>query len=303
MRSLGTAVKHIRRTPYQAIAISIVLTMIFFIAGIFAMVALGSHLILTHFETKPQVIAYLVDTADPAAVAPLKSQLESTGKVESAQFVSKEEALAIYKESVGNDPLLLGTVTELGVVTADVLPSSLEISVKNPDYFPEIVDILKASDLVATNANNQKDIDFPQDAVAELTAWTRALRTSGIGLILVQAFSSILVMVIAIGMKVSSRRSEIATMKLLGAKGGFIAWPYIFESILYSLWGALLGWLFAYTALLYATPFLAPRTAGIITLPLPLPAMLAFLGTQLAAAVILGFISGWLAVGRFTRRG
>lgn len=302
MRSLSSALRHIRRTPYQAFSAIAVLTVTFFISTIFALVAIGSQVILKHFETRPQVIAYLRDEVSADDTQTLQNQIKATNKVESVRFVSKEEALTIYRESVGDDPLLLGTVTDLSTVTADILPASLEVSVTNPDYFPEIVNILKGSDLVDTNTKGDKDIDFPQDIVSELTAWTRGLRLGGVGLILALALSSILTIMIIISMKIGHRRMEISTMKLLGASNSYIATPYLLESVIYSLVGAFFGWLFAYIALLYATPFLATRLSSILILP-PSPLfMIEVLAGALATALLLGLFSGSLAVGRFLSR-
>ena len=61
MKNLKTTLKHIRRSPYQALAAIAVMTATFFVANIFTLVALGSQAVLQHFETKPQVIAYLKD--------------------------------------------------------------------------------------------------------------------------------------------------------------------------------------------------------------------------------------------------
>ncbi len=302
MKPLPATIKHIRRTPYQAISAIVVLTVTFFVSIIFALVAIGSQITLKHFETRPQAIAYLKNEVTQEQINPLKNKLESTGKTESVRYVSKTEALAIYRENVGDDPLLLGTVTDLSAVTADILPASIEIAVTDPDYFPEIVKILQESDLVDANAKGEKDIDFPQDIVSELTAWTKGIRLGGLTLIFALAFSSILTIMIIISMKIGHRRLEISTMKLLGANNSYIATPYIIESVIYSVIGSLFGWLGAYIAFLYATPFLAPRLTGIIFLP-PSPLfMFEVLAGALLTALLLGLFSGSLAVGRFLAR-
>lgn len=302
MRSIKEALKNIRRTPYLSISVVLVLIVNFFIAGIFVLLALLAQSTLIHFESKPQIIAYLDDSATPEKVQPLINQLRQTGKVDQVKLVSKEDALNIYKQSVGNDPLLLGTITELGLVTADILPASLEISAKNPSQFTDLVNLLKASPLVAMGPNNQKDIDFPESAVSELTAWTKALRSAGIAIIIVLGVTSTLVMLVVTGMKVSHKRGEIVTMKLLGAGGGFISWPYILESIILALISSLFAWGLTYSVMLYSSPFLAPRLSGIYALPLPFVDMLLILAAQEAAAFVLGFVSGWLAIFRFARR-
>ena len=56
---MKTALKNIRRTPYQALAAVLVLSFNLFIVAVFLLVTLASQVILTHFETRPQEIPYL----------------------------------------------------------------------------------------------------------------------------------------------------------------------------------------------------------------------------------------------------
>jgi len=299
---INTALKNIRRSPYQALAAVSMTGLTVFVVSLFALVSLASQLILTSFETKPQVIAYLADEHKPEEVNQLIGDLTTTGLVKQATYVSKDEALKIYKESVGNDPLLLGTVTDLGIITADVLPASVEITAKSPDNFPTLVSILERSKIVSSTPNGQKEIDFPQDVISELTAWTRAIRTAGLILASILSFNSVITIMIIISMKIASRRYEIGTMKLLGAKGAFIIKPYLIESILYGAVGGVIGWLASYIALLYSTPFLAARLVGIIPLPVDPLVMLALLAVLVVSFSSLGLFSGLLAAVRFLKR-
>jgi len=299
---INTALKNIRRSPYQALAAVSMTGLTVFVVSLFALVSLASQLILTSFETKPQVIAYLADEHKPEEVNQLIGDLTTTGLVKQATYVSKDEALKIYKESVGNDPLLLGTVTDLGIITADVLPASVEITAKSPDNFPTLVSILERSKIVSSTPNGQKEIDFPQDVISELTAWTRAIRTAGLILASILSFNSVITIMIIISMKIANRRYEIGTMKLLGAKGAFIIKPYLIESILYGAVGGVIGWLASYIALLYSTPFLATRLVGIIPLPVDPLIMLALLAVLVVSFSSLGLFSGLLAAVRFLKR-
>ena len=299
---INTALKNIRRSPYQALAAVSMTGLTVFVVSLFALVSLASQLILTSFETKPQVIAYLADEHKPEEVNQLIGDLTTTGLVKQATYVSKDEALKIYKESVGNDPLLLGTVTDLGIITADVLPASVEITAKSPDNFPTLVSILERSKIVSSTPNGQKEIDFPQDVISELTAWTRAIRTAGLILASILSFNSVITIMIIISMKIASRRYEIGTMKLLGAKGAFIIKPYLIESILYGAVGGVIGWLASYIALLYSTPFLVARLVGIIPLPVSPVIMLALLAVLVVSFSLLGLFSGLLAAVRFLKR-
>lgn len=299
---INTAFKNIRRSPYQALAAVLMTGLTVFVVSLFALVLLGSHLILKNFEAKPQVIAYLKDDHTSDQVSGLIKEITDTGLTKQVVYVNKQEALEIYKKSVGNDPLLLGTVTDLGVITADVLPASVEITANSPEDFPTVVSILERSAVVSSTPGGKKEIDFPQDVIAELTAWTRAIRVAGLMLIGLLCFNSIITIMIIISMKISSRRYEIGTMKLIGAKGGFIIKPYLTESVMYGAVGGILGWLGSYIVVLYSTPFLAPRLTGIISLPVSFGSMLALLAVLVISFSILGFVSGILAAVRFIRR-
>ena len=108
-------------------------------------------------------------------------------------------------------------------------------------------------------------------------------------------------MVTIIGIKISQRREDIEIMRLIGAGGWYIRWPFIFEGIFYGVVGALLGWAIASGVLVWATPFLESFLKGIPILPVPIVFYLALLGIELLLAVLLGAFSSFLAVLRYLK--
>ena len=114
--------RHIRRSPYQALAAVMVITLTLFVTSLFLFVVLGSQRVLNFFETKPQITVFFKDEATAKQVEEMKEKLNATGKVASLKYISKEEAYDIYREQFKDDPLLLD------LVTANILPASLEVS-------------------------------------------------------------------------------------------------------------------------------------------------------------------------------
>lgn len=299
---MQTAFKNIRRSPYQAFAAIFIVSLTMFIVAIFTLVSVGSHEILLNFETKPQIIAYIKDGHTQEQIVALLSKLTTTKGVKKAVYVSKDDALVLYKKSVGNDPVLLGTVTDWGIVTADILPASVEITAENPEAFNTIASVLEGSDIVSTTPQGKKEIDYPKDVIVELTKWTSAIRTGGLVLVGALSLVSIVTIVMIISMKIASRRLEIKTLKLMGAKNYFIIKPYLQESIIYGLIGSAFGWLLCFISVLYSTPFLAPRLSGIITFPISFMYMLILLGAMLVFGWLLALVSGFFAAARFVKR-
>lgn len=288
MAHLSTTWKHVRRSPYQTFGAILIMMVTFFTISIFTFLIFGSSKIIQFFESKPQVTAFFTDSAKQEDIDNLEKQLRASGKVASMQFVSKQEALQIYKEQNKNDPLLLD------LVTADILPSSLEISTIKLSDLSDVSSFLKSSPLV-------QEVVFQKDVVATLTIWTNALRKIGVVLIVGLAAISIFIMTTIIGIKISQKREEIEIMRLIGATKWYISFPFVLEGIFYGLVGAILGWALAAGGLWYATPFLSSFLRGISIFPVPWSSLLELLGAECLLAIFLGIFASRLAVVRYLK--
>jgi len=122
---LKTALDYIKRSPFQALAATFVLSLTFFVATLVSILVYSSSQLLSYFETRPQVIAFLKDNATESQIAELSGRLSSDTRIKEVKYVSKEEALAIYKKATSDNPLL----GEL--VSPTIFPASLEFSVND----------------------------------------------------------------------------------------------------------------------------------------------------------------------------
>ena len=283
-----TTWKNIRRSPYQALAAILIMTLTFLVISFFTFLLVGSSKVITYFESKPQVTAFFKNEAKQVDINSLENQLRSTGKVASIKFVSKDEALKIYREQNKNDPLLLD------LVTADVLPSSFEISTVKIEDMGTISNTLNKSALVS-------DVIYQKDVVSTLSTWTSAIRKLGVGLIILLSLVSIFIMATIIGIKISQKKEDIEIMKLIGATNWYIRWPFLTEGVVYGIIGAIVGWAFATAGLLYASPFLESFLKGIPVLPASYLGLLALLGVEVVFAAFLGVVSSFLAVLRYSK--
>jgi len=283
-----TAWTHIRRSPYQALAAIAIMTLTFFVISLAVLGAAGFQSVLRWFETRPQATAFFKDEVTMEEVDILKAKLNETGKVKEIKYVSKEEALAIYREQNKDDPLLLE------MVTAKILPASLEIAPTDISYLSEIVQILKQHPGV-------EEVIFQEDVVKTLEVWIDTLRMIGIALICFLVGVSFLIILVIIGMKVAIRKDEIEILRLLGASTWYVRAPFVLEGIFYGLIGALFAWTIAYLVLLYSTPFLVEFLAEINILPVPILFMLTLLGAEVISGILIGILSSFLAVKRYLK--
>lgn len=287
-RAIQFAKRNIRRTPFQALAASMVMLLTFLALQTFVILAAGSQETLRYFESKPQVIAFFKEGATSQDVSLIENALSQDTKVIKTKFISKEEALQIYRERNKNDPALLE------LVTANILPASLEISTQTPQDLQPIAEILKKEPVVS-------EVIVPEDVVATLTSVTRIIRIVGgatVGFLMVFAT---LVIIMIIGFKIRLKRTEIEIMRLLGASPSFIRNPFILEGMFYGMTGAFFGWIFSYTLLWYFTPFLEGYLAEVKLLPVNPIFMLTLLGASLAVACFVGGIGSFIAVRRYLK--
>lgn len=288
MSRLNLVGKHIRRSPYQSLSAIVLTSITFFIVSIFALTVLGAHALLTYFESRPQVTAFFEDEANSGQVEELRQQIESSVTIDSITFISKNEALEIYREQNADNPLLLE------MVTANILPASLEVSTKTVTELDTVANLMQQADFV-------EEVVFQKDVIDTLASWVRGVRWGGLALSGLLLLASLTTIVIILGLKFTARKTEINTLSLLGATSWYIRSPFIVEGIIYAVSGAFLGWGISYLLLLYLTPNLIEFLQGIALLPIPYWVMLALLGGELVIGLVLGSLASLIATRRYGR--
>lgn len=280
--------RNISRTPFQALAAIMVMFLTFFVLLAFLLLAFGSQTLLRHFETKPQVIAFFKEGTTEQDVLVIENALDQESKVEKTKYVSKEEALQIYRQRNKNDPALLE------LVTANILPASLEISTKNPEDLSPVAELLKREPVVS-------EVIVPEDVVQTLTSITRIIRMVGGTLTIFLMIFATLVILMIIGFKIRLRRGEIETMRLLGASHSFIRNPFILEGIFYGVGGAISAWTMVYVLLWYFTPFLQGYLGEVKILPVNPILMLTLLLLTVTLACLVGALGSVGATRRYLK--
>lgn len=281
--------RNIRRTPYQALAACMVMFLTFLVLTIFSLLAIGSQQILKYYESKPQAIAFFKDNTSTQDISAIQAALNQTGKVSNIKFISKDEALQIYRERNKNNPQLLE------LVTANILPPSLEVSTTGPEDLAPIVEILKKEPVI-------EEVVYPEDVVKTIAQATTLIRYVGIGVVSFLLVFSILAILMIIGFKIRVQRHEIETMKLLGASDWFIRSPYILEGAFYGLFGAFFAWSTSYLLLWYLTPFLQSSLGlELKLLPVSVILMLEILAVTSIVSILVGTIGSYGALRRYLK--
>jgi len=116
------------------------------------------------------------------------------------------------------------------------------------------------------------------------------VRVGGVVFVGLLVGTSLLVLLVIIGMRITSRKGEIEILGLIGATQKFIRSPIILEALSYSLIGVILGWVFALILVLYATPSIVSYFGEIPVLPRNTLQLFILMGTILAAEILVGVV-------------
>lgn len=297
-----TVWRHIRRVPYQALAAITIMVITFFVATFLAILGYASSRTISYFETRPQIIAFLKDEAAPEDISALQRKLEGDTRAKGIRYVSKEQALDIYKEATADNPVL----SEF--VSPRVFPSSLEFSVTDLSFAQDLIEEIKKDDIVskAVFTASLGDGQEVNRVIENLKKVTQYIRIGGGAILVFLLFSSLLTLLVIIGMRISTRKDEIEILRLLGATSGFIRMPFVIEGVVYTTAGAFFGWLSGSLLVLYASPSLATYFGEIQVLPRETDQLLillaGILGGELIFAFFLGLAGSMVALGRYLKK-
>lgn len=288
MKQIKRTVRILRRSPYQAIAAALAMSLTFFVAAIFVVLIIGGQIVLNYVEQRPQVIAFFKDNTTETKINEVIEKVRATGLSKNIKYASKEEALAIYRERYKDEPLLLQSVS------ADILPASIDISVTKATDINEITKVVKSAPEV-------ERVITPENLVEQLVKWTKTIRFGGIVFVSTLMSISFLIIIMVIGMRIALRRDEISIMSLVGATKWYVAKPFLVEGALYGITGATISTFLIYALLLWYSRGIQDFLGPIQIFPIqPLFFLYLWAGQSLVAA-LLGVAGAALALYRYLK--
>ncbi len=289
-----------RNWVMSLVAVSIIYISMLLVGTFFLMSSIVNEM-ASSFEQKVSIQVFLKDAAAEADIVALQTAIQAMPnvKVNGVTRVSKEQALAIFKERTKNTPQLVEQLRN------NPLPASIEVALTNPREVQSVVNLIVKNPLTAkvvkTPANlgtaKDTDIKYGQNVIEALFAATGVVRIFAAGFLALLLVVSLVLIGNTIRLAIYSRRREIGIMRLVGASNWFIRTPFLLEGVLQALIGSIL----AILTLLVAQALIVPWLQGNLKfLPVNIGGMTV---AQLAALLIIsGVLIGLLGSGSAVRR-
>ncbi len=232
------------------------------------------------------ITAFFPDDATEKKMEETRRSVEGYPEVNSVTYISKQQALARFKEMMADQPDIYQGIG------SNVLPASLEIQLKDPRTSEAVADKLRAEGFT--------ELSYPQQTIERLNKVTDYIIWALRGATFLFFVASIMLIFNTIRLSIFARRKEIEVMKLVGASDGFVRAPFVLEGLVQGLIGAALAALlvvwanFIFVSWAHqALPFVPVSSDTVNTLLVLL--------VLVAVGVIVGILGSFFSVRRFLR--
>lgn len=274
----------------SAITVMTIAVSLFLLAG-FLLILQNVNLILANVGSSQQYTAYLKEGIEATRLQEFVTSLESDASVRSVTYLSKDEALELFRKDLGPRSGLLK-----GIEENNPLPASIDVVLRGSDLdFSEgdkILQALRQNPLVS-------EVVYGSEWVEKMRSVVQLFRMFGLLSLLVALAIITFLISNTIKLVIYARRNEISIMQLVGASDTFIRVPFMIGGLLQGFVGSVLGLVF----LRAAFALVVAQLDQTVMLGLSLPS-LSFLGVWATLAIVLvglivGAVGSSLALGKF----
>ncbi|HMK38865.1 MAG TPA: permease-like cell division protein FtsX [Bacteroidota bacterium] len=282
--TLRESVSGFRRAKLSSLLSVATISISLILVGIFAAVTINASRLITSLRSRLDMEAFLTEPVSEDDVAGLQGRIAGLDGVEKVVFVSKDEAMKIFKQETGDD------ITR--VLDFNPLPPSFKITLREP--YRTSAKTLAIYDRVA--ALPGVDTVLYRRVLLELIDQRAAsVNKVMLGLGIAVSLTAIFLVANTIRLAITGKRRLIRTMELVGATRGFIRRPFIIEGVLQGFIGGLAASGLMLLLFEYATRLVTEEFAPYLRMPTLF--YIAVVGT----GMLLGLAGSVISVLRFVR--
>jgi cell division transport system permease protein len=282
-----------RNLPLFGATIAVMAMMLLVFAGLFTFRFFALK-VLAAIQERIAISVYFDATVDESGILRARDLLTQLPEVERVDYVSREEALARFKERHKTNAALLQAIEEIG---SNPLQASLNIKAKDSTQYASIASFLEN----APFRNQIAKVNFVENqlVIERLNRIIAAGRNVGMALSLMLAAIAILVFSNTMRIAIYTFREEIAVMKLVGASNNFVRGPFAVAGILAGTLAALISSLLFVALMSAAAPKLEALVPGAGIGDFLASSAVLISGLQFVVGVALGMFSTTLATNKY----
>lgn len=288
------------RNGFVSLAAVLIMTITLFVVAALVIAGAALRSTLNDLTQKVDVTVYFTTSAPDEQIASMKRSLEALPEVAAVTYISRDEALATFRERHKGDQLTLQALDELGT---NPLGASLEVRAKETSQYESIAKFLQTETESASSTAVEK-VNFFQNktAIDRLTNLIETSRKVGLAIALVLGLSTLLIAFNTIRLAIYTARDEIGVMNLVGAGHWYVRGPFMIAGVLYGVVSGVVVLLLLYPITAWIGPGSERFFGSFNVFTYFVSAFPLLFLIVMASGITLGALSSYLAVRRYLRR-
>ena len=197
------------------------------IMGSFCLILYNTSAMVKELEQENEMLVYIDESYSEAKAKSVGSQINLITNVRSATFVSRDQALDDFVETLNDPDAFAG-------LDPDTLRDRYVVTVEDNSLLQQTYDKLTQIEGVA-------EVIAHFEIAQGFQTVQNVLNIASLVIVTVLFVVSLFIISNTVKLAMYSRSEEIAIMKMVGATDGFIRWPFVYEGLLIGLMGAVIA--------------------------------------------------------------
>ncbi|MBR7143010.1 MAG: permease-like cell division protein FtsX [Clostridia bacterium] len=285
---LRQAVEGIFRNGMMSLASVAVLCSCLVLMGSFSLVSYNITYNINAIQSVNEIVLFLDPELTDDDITEVASSLRKIENVQAVTFVSKDEALRQYRESLGEDGAILD-----GLEDDNPIKHSYHITLKDMKLFDQTVYSVGQIDGIVKVRDRRdfvQSLTQTQNIVGLICTW----------FLVILGTVSLFIVANTIKLTINARRHEIEIMRYVGATNWFIRWPFVIEGVLLGAFAALVA--FSIEWYIYIYIFDKVVNQGEILQLLPWDRVAASIGWIFGGiSIALGSLGGLISIRKYLK--
>ena len=293
--SMRQGVKNIKRNKMFSVASIATMAACIFLFGLFYSIVLNFNYIVEKAEEGVAITVFFDEDATQTQKDKIGEQLKKEDGVLEVNYVSADEAWNKFKDDYFGDSADL----------ADGFKSDNPLA-NSDNYEVYMSDVSKQKDVVsfAEKLDGVRKVNKSDVVAKTLTSVNKLVGYISVAIIAILLAVSIFLISNTVTMGITVRREEIAIMKYIGAKDGFVRAPFVIEGLLIGFIGALIPLLVLYFMYDKAIAYIMAKFSLLNNIVEFLPVLTVYrtlLPVGVALGVGIGFVGSFFTIRKHLR--
>jgi len=258
-----------------------------------------SQILISTIREKADISVYFKTAAQEEDILNVQEELSKIPEVKDVEYVSKEKALEDFVQRHKDDPVLMGSLEEVG---GNPFLAALNVRAFEASQYQAVMNFLDAT-LAPSYKDLIEKVDYYQrkPVIERIFALTSGTGKVGISLSIVLAIVAILVAFNTIRLAILNQAEEIKIQRLVGASNWFIRGPFLVQGAISGIISTLISLLIFALICWFLGPKIEFLFSGLNVWKFFTGNFFTIILIQLSTGILLGVISSSIAIRKYLK--